>query len=866
MFAICSFVLFAQEYSSTPTFDAAVVNIVRQIRSFPQEKVYLHTDKPYYMTGEKIFFRAHLEEAILHTPVSISRYVYVELINPLDSVVNRLKVRPDKGAYFGQISLPEELPEGVYKLRAYTYFMRNMEEAYFFSKNVRIGDPQSLSIKTETDFTFEEEKKVVVKLRFSDLQQQEYLHPKVVLVRLNKGKVMKVKPDKEGWVNVRFNLLPDAQERVMTVELEDRRTYKQYLRIPYPKDDYEVSFYPEGGQAITNNLCNIAFKALKADGAPEEVKGEIFNSQGESVSSFSTFQNGMGNFLLAMASGESFYAVCENKEGVTKRFELPQSVSSYALKINPSKDKIWVAVSKPAEMSNDSLYLLIHTRGRMHYAAPWDHSKEYLVLDRDSFPSGILNLLLFSSEAKPISERLVFIQNPDQARVSIQTDRSSYKKRERVDVLMEIKDEDDAPLSGNFSVSVTDDKEVRVDTCSTLYSYLLLSSELKGHIDCPACYFEDNIKSRQALDLLMMTHGWRRYDLAKAARGEFQTLNEALEIGQEISGTIKGGLLSKPSEKAKVSVFASGTNYMDVTETDKNGRFYLRGFEFPDSTKYVIHATSKRGRSTVDLLVDQDNFPPSALPWGYEVYKEDRTFLDYMKKADQKYTYENGMRMINLDEVTIKATYKKEAEQRAFSIYGSADNTLTEKEIEQGGYISVRDMLYRFPGVEVGPDYIKVRGGSGNPLLLVDNMEMDIEMLDNLNVNDIAQVDLLKSAHNLSLFGSRGANGVISVFSKTGKATYNDNLLNTVVHTPLGYHMPVEFYSPRYDTPQKRAKETPDLRSTIHWNPQLKTDLKGALLFDFYTADTDKTSYTIVLEGVTGNGKIVYYKGKVDRE
>ena len=72
-------------YGQNDIPDSLAVRFLNQILVFPQEKIYLHTDKPYYISGERIWFRAHLADAATHIPVSYSRYVYVELINPLDS-------------------------------------------------------------------------------------------------------------------------------------------------------------------------------------------------------------------------------------------------------------------------------------------------------------------------------------------------------------------------------------------------------------------------------------------------------------------------------------------------------------------------------------------------------------------------------------------------------------------------------------------------------------------------------------------------------------------------------------------------------------------------------------------------------------
>ncbi|MDZ7632933.1 MAG: hypothetical protein U5L72_00220 [Bacteroidales bacterium] len=42
--------------------------IVEQIVLFPQEKIHLQTDKPVYIAGETVWFRAHVADAVLHTP------------------------------------------------------------------------------------------------------------------------------------------------------------------------------------------------------------------------------------------------------------------------------------------------------------------------------------------------------------------------------------------------------------------------------------------------------------------------------------------------------------------------------------------------------------------------------------------------------------------------------------------------------------------------------------------------------------------------------------------------------------------------------------------------------------------------------
>ena len=76
---------------------------------------------------------------------------------------------------------------------------------------------------------------------------------------------------------------------------------------------------------------------------------------------------------------------------------------------------------------------------------------------------------------------------------------------------------------------------------------------------------------------------------------------------------------------------------------------------------------------------------------------------------------------------------------------------------------------------------------------------------------------------------------------------------------PLGYQQPAEFYAPKYDTPEKKNIQEPDRRATIHWQPVVKTDSQGVAAFEFYTAD-ENTSYTVIIEGVTDDGKIIWHE------
>ncbi|GHT39472.1 hypothetical protein FACS189437_02920 [Bacteroidia bacterium] len=280
--------------------DNVLNNIAQQLFIFPQEKIYLQTDKPYYINGEKIFFRAFLLDAFSNKQDTLSRYVYVELINPADSVVQRVKIRPDENRlFYGAILLPERLPQSDYNIRAYTHYMQNQGESSFFSKQVRIGDPKILKVQTPTDFQ------------------------------------------------------PAKKEKIT-------------------KEDFDVSFYPEGGQLIAGQTSDVAFKALSTDGTPLNITGEITDSKGNKVTEFKTIHDGMGSFFIRPMPDEHYQAICHNGEH-TLLFDLPEAqFNAMALQAVNRDNKLQITVNTSESASLSGLYLLIHSRGSIVYAKAYD--------------------------------------------------------------------------------------------------------------------------------------------------------------------------------------------------------------------------------------------------------------------------------------------------------------------------------------------------------------------------------------------------------------------------------------------------------------------------------------------------------------
>ena len=872
---LCTATLYGQEDAR---LDSAVNIIAKQLAVFPQEKIYLHTDKPYYITGEKIFFRIFPLDAYSGKLEMLSRYVYVELISPADSAVQRLKIRPDStGLFYGAIPLPEDLPQGDYQIRAYTQYMLNQGESSFFSKRVKISDPQILSIQTESDFQFTEDGKINASLRFIDAKSKEVIIPQSINLRLNQDPPFTKRPDKDGRIRVKLTGPPDAPTRVLYAEFANNKSvFKQYIPIPYPEGDFDVSFYPEGGHLIPGHSSDVAFKALNSAGTAIDIKGEVVDSKGNVIMGFKTFHDGMGDFFINPMPDEHYQAVCRYDDR-TLRFDLPQAQkNTFALKTIIRDNKLWIAINKFDAIPFPDLYLIIHSRGLVVYAKAWDSSKEFITFEKTLFPSGISHILLLTKDLQVISERLVFLLSDDTGTATFQTQKDYYNKREQVQAKIQIKGEDQQPLvaAGNFSIAVTNDREVIPDTTLSILSGILLNSELKGHIDNPEYYFQKGNKdAERAADLLMKTHGWNRYAIPDIIRGKLSYPKIPFETSQKFSGTVKSGLIPKPVKDFKVSLISLNNGFFDMTKTDENGCYFIGNFEFPDSTKYVIQALNGKGkgRQMTDLYVDEDTFPGIHTAWNQPVIKEekkDSVIMDYVAKADLYYTYENGTRIVHLPEVQVKGTYKNKDDDKYKSFYYSEpDYSFSSETIEKSGVAFTKDLLYRVPGVMVSGNSIRIRGAPGPPLIIIDDMPLmaddDQETIDNLNmlsVYDIGKIDVLKNISNTAIYGMRGANGVIVIYSKRGEWHGASPSFNIKQLTPLGYQLPIEFYSPKYDTQESINNSKPDLRTTIYWKPNAITDAAGNAGLDFYTAD-DPATYSVIIEGISADGRLIHYRG-----
>ena len=243
-----------------------------------------------------------------------------------------------------------------------------------------------------------------------------------------------------------------------------------------------------------------------------------------------------------------------------------------------------------------------------------------------------------------------------------------------------------------------------------------------------------------------------------------------------------------------------------------------------------------------------------------------KTFTDFpVKLYQQQYFNEQDLKdyllesgSILIEEVTVEGE-KIEKDDGHYRIYSKPHNSLkiTEQDL---GFRNVADYLQgRVAGVIVAGNKIRIAGsvsfgGPVAPLFLLDGIPVEEEVIQNIPMNDIDVVEVLKG-NEAAIFGTNGGAGVISIFTKRGGGTnyidpYSPGTISGII---VGYSSYREFYSPKY-TSENIGSEKPDHRLSLYWNPNITTE-NGEAFLSFFTSD-DISRFTVFVEGISENGKI----------
>lgn len=738
------------------------VKMAYQRWSYPQEKVYVMTDRGAYFGGDTVRFRAFLVDAASNRQKTDgSKFVYVELNDPFGQVAERVKVlRTDKG-FAGYIPLNREMADGIYTLTAYTMYMQNQGRDYFFRKTLPVRSNLSLKYDMETGLTPEGRLKVSVAEKGSG----RAVSSESLTLHSPSGQIADAGRKKSSYT---FKLSDEVRETgVVKVQFDN---FHKFVALPADSGKIHVSFHPQGGYMIPGVVNTVAFKAIDSAGRGVDVAGEIYGPDGVSVAPMRSAHLGMGTVAFVPEAGATYVARIDGHE-----FPLPAPEPEAAVVTVDTSDPELFAVGTLGSVP-DGAVLLAQSRGKMLYGARIEPGVTAKIPMLSLGDGGVVQFVLADSAAHILSTRLAFVY-----------------PRQRLML------EADSVLAspGDYAVAVTADGMAVADTASSIVAQLLLQSELRGHVEDAAYYLQKADSAVRAdLDALLLTQGWERYDLPAAFACEFAKPEYPLEIGGEITGMVKSRWRGKPLPGADVYAIAPKRNWGSAATTDKQGRFSITGFDWADGVDFIFTVRGPNGNREHNYVVDTDKFPWSApLP----------------VRPDQK--------RMPLDEVTLLQRSILLNEVEVLGIRPSSDLILssaggrvwTSDYFAERGITTYEEALRLLPLRVVGGNIVLSRGpysiyGQRPVSIFVDNAEWTPAFggtgsLNELSMaypfNIIERIEFLGSAHAASL--SSAGNGALLLTTKSEYRNYDprDDLF-VQSHRPLGYQAPRDAYRPHF--------------------------------------------------------------------
>lgn len=861
--------------------DRLLDGFARMYANSLQEKVYVMTDKPYYSAGERIWLRGWVVDAVSHTGQTPTNYLYVDLIDAGDNLVQRIKIKRDSTGFSNAIDLPSGIKAGSYSLVAFTQWQTNWSEDFFFRRRIEIGNSIDDVVSHEVSYVLGEDSTATALVRFYGFDGP-YAGYRVQCTEKREDKRDRnftLRTDSYGQVRVEYTPIEGAVGEIDMLLEVPNRNFKTTVLLPDVNNSIYVDFMPEGGDLIAGTTQRVAFKAIGADGYGRDVVGVVRDASGAEVCPFVAQHRGMGVFEFAPKAGTIYYAEVEHN-GRKLHYAMPAVKSvGCALRAEHEGDKWECEVLSSSEFDRSTLGALVHSRGALVYMVND-------VTGRFSIPEnvlleGISQVAIYDRMTGTIySERLLFRHPSEQFVVQTETDRPVTRKRQKVTLDIKVANTSCITIKGDYAAAVTDRRMVRRNgTDENVVTSLLLTSDLGGFVESPADYFG---VAREHTDLLMMTQGWRRFDIGEVVRDSMALPMVGFEQTQAIEGRVFNAFNREP-KGAQLVVHDNYTKLFQHFELgdERNSKFRIEGLDYPDSTIFTVSALNRKGQDNVlgvEFVPTRLPFPKAQILARLKDGKiEEYIPSEYLNTNKEKYYQEGGMRVIDIEEIVVRAkplessvfkgvipthelpvakfakthTTAWDLALKLHGVFAMPDGTFVTR--EKRGALTITEVL-ESEEVNLSPAKNVV------PRIYVDDLETPIEELLQIPSEDVVSVSLVPS-YRAGLYGPDDLPQAL-IFYKLKPDHLRKYRKNASINSiaPLGYKQAVEFYQPKYDVPNQ-----PDLRTTVAWVPAVQFDDEGRATIEFYTADR-ATDYDVVVEGITDDGRPCSVQAVVERK
>lgn len=517
---LLGFVLFKTVNAQTSLTDSLIVEKFEyHSRSNPSNILFVHTDKTIYTNNETIWFSAYLMKSGIFFPKAHTILSVALVREDSRKVLLENQYLMKDGLSFGSMTLPDSIPPGNYRFIASTNVLDNK------------GQPmavftQALTIKSITLNTFNASlslldsavtdgavrANITVTLKDPDPKSKVRLG---ISYSVGKGekKTLILKQNESSYTMT----IPAAQlsqaNPVLLIAVNYNKEV-QYLSVKLPEvivGGISVRFFPEGGNLVYGLPGTIAWESKTRQDVPIPLHG-ILCRDDLPLDTISTNSYGIGSFKLRPVPG-SIYTLKVSANNYLEKdtvYTLPKAFEDgVVLRLNNAVVNDTLKIILFSRLPQD-VQVLVHNyqKAFAKIMVQAKHVGTKVTVALPALPKGIATITILDDTGRPLAERLFFAHYDRKITAALQTDKTSYNRKEKVSVKLKLTDQDRKPVQGIMSVAVVQDNRIESSKQQDIVSYFYLNYDL-GNL--PRDPSGSGIRSKDYLEDILLVKGWRRF-------------------------------------------------------------------------------------------------------------------------------------------------------------------------------------------------------------------------------------------------------------------------------------------------------------------------------------------------------------------
>jgi len=352
-------------------------------------------------------------------------------------------------------------------------------------------------------------------------------HPVKVVVQVEGESlpVFEARTDDKGEALLRFNL-PEEMRRpdaILTVLVEEHGWTEAISReVPVVLDEIQIEWFPEGGDLVVGLPTRVYLRALDPHGEPADVSGAVVNQDGQEVTRFATLHDGLGRIDLTPKRGHTYSVQLDTPAGATVAGSLPAAFADGCVlrsydDLDGKNAKIRVGVHCSTART---VVVTGSLRGETLdtvavEAGPSKPGVVHLKSRGVDKVQGVARVTILSEQLEPLAERLIYRHADRNLQIEVTPKRTEYGPRDEVVLTVKTTDPRGKAVAADLSLSVVDDRLLKHadDEHGNLLTQVHLAPWIQGKLEDPAWYFDpDEEDAHRGLDMVLGTHGWRHFE------------------------------------------------------------------------------------------------------------------------------------------------------------------------------------------------------------------------------------------------------------------------------------------------------------------------------------------------------------------